>query len=62
MVHGVAYAISGEAAIPYLNHRECQQGGYIAKIVDFYSEKGQLRMTPSNPGFIFLGFQENVSK
>ncbi|XP_019765205.1 glutathione-specific gamma-glutamylcyclotransferase 1 [Dendroctonus ponderosae] len=41
VVHGVAYAISGEAAIPYLNHRECQQGGYIAKIVDFHSEKGE---------------------
>ncbi|XP_066158795.1 glutathione-specific gamma-glutamylcyclotransferase 1 [Euwallacea fornicatus] len=39
-VYGVAFAISEEAAIPYLNHRECEQGGYIQKFTDFYSLEG----------------------
>ncbi|KAL1492983.1 hypothetical protein ABEB36_011135 [Hypothenemus hampei] len=40
-VYGVAFAISGEAAIPYLNHRECEQGGYISRFTEFSSLEGE---------------------
>lgn len=54
-VHGVAFAISGEAAIPYLSKRECQLGGYISQFVTFYPASGQpfkvlvYVATPKNP-------------
>ncbi|CAH0562152.1 unnamed protein product [Brassicogethes aeneus] len=40
-VHGLAFAISGEAAIPYLSKRECELGGYISQFTDFHPAKGQ---------------------
>lgn len=39
-VYGVAFAISGEAALPYLSKRECEQGGYISKFTEFYPLEG----------------------
>lgn len=41
MVHGVAYAITGEAALPYLSNRECKLGGYITQITTFYPLIGE---------------------
>ncbi|KAJ8981476.1 hypothetical protein NQ317_007002 [Molorchus minor] len=54
-VHGVAYAISGEAAIPYLSKRECQLGGYISHFATFHPISGEAFKvlvyvaTPKNP-------------
>ncbi|XP_072402363.1 glutathione-specific gamma-glutamylcyclotransferase 1 [Diabrotica undecimpunctata] len=54
-VHGVAFAISGEAAIPYLSQRECKLGGYISHFTDFYPLQGEsfkvlvYIATPNNP-------------
>lgn len=35
-VHGVSFAVSGEAAIPYLQQRECTLGGYVTHFTTFY--------------------------
>lgn len=40
-VHGIAFAISEETAIPYLNKRECEMGGYVTRFAKFHSDKGQ---------------------
>ncbi|GJQ65737.1 hypothetical protein Trydic_g11922 [Trypoxylus dichotomus] len=39
-VHGIAFAISGEAAISYLSQREVKLGGYDTKFTTFYPLKG----------------------
>lgn len=55
IVHGVAFAISGEAAIPYLSKRECQLGGYITHFTSFFPVNGEpfkvlaYVATPKNP-------------
>lgn len=36
VVWGRAFQLSGEAAIPYLNNRECVLGGYLTTISTFY--------------------------
>ncbi|XP_054271959.1 glutathione-specific gamma-glutamylcyclotransferase 1 [Macrosteles quadrilineatus] len=36
VVWGRAFQLSGEAAIPYLNNRECVLGGYLTAITTFY--------------------------
>nr|XP_023013442.1 glutathione-specific gamma-glutamylcyclotransferase 1 [Leptinotarsa decemlineata] len=41
IVQGVAFAISGEAAIPYLSRRECQLGGYESNFTTFYPVNGK---------------------
>ncbi|KAJ8926913.1 hypothetical protein NQ314_020765 [Rhamnusium bicolor] len=54
-VHGVAFAISGEAAIPYLSKRECELGGYISQFTTFFPVSGEpfkvlaYVATPKNP-------------
>ncbi|KAJ8950304.1 hypothetical protein NQ318_021161 [Aromia moschata] len=64
-VHGVAFAISGEAAIPYLSKRECQLGGYISNFTTFYPMKGEpfkvlaYVATPKNP--LWMGDADDVS-
>lgn len=40
VVHGIAFAISEETAIPYLNKRECEMGGYISNFVKFQPSDG----------------------
>lgn len=35
-VWGKAYQLSGEAALPYLDNRECKLGGYLTKLTTFY--------------------------
>lgn len=49
--HGVAFALSGEAAIPYLQQRECTLGGYITHFTTFYplGDFGSTTSTSSNP-------------
>ncbi|XP_056632871.1 glutathione-specific gamma-glutamylcyclotransferase 1 isoform X1 [Diorhabda sublineata] len=39
-VHGIAFEISGDAAIPYLSRRECKLGGYISHFTTFYPANG----------------------
>lgn len=39
-VYGIAFAISGEAAISYLSQRECKLGGYDTKFTTFYPSRG----------------------
>ncbi|KAK9889285.1 hypothetical protein WA026_004565 [Henosepilachna vigintioctopunctata] len=57
-VHGIAFAISEETAIPYLNERECQLGGYVTKFAKFHSDHGQYIQvllyiaTQSNPQWL----------
>lgn len=41
MVYGVAFAISGEAAIPYLSKRECELGGYTTVFTTFFPITGE---------------------
>lgn len=41
IVHGVAFAVSGEAAIPYLSKRECKLGGYDTNFATFYLMNGE---------------------
>jgi cation transport protein ChaC len=41
LVYGVAFAISGEAAIPYLSRRECELGGYTSVFTTFYPVNGE---------------------
>uniref|UniRef100_A0A1Y1MUZ1 glutathione-specific gamma-glutamylcyclotransferase n=1 Tax=Photinus pyralis TaxID=7054 RepID=A0A1Y1MUZ1_PHOPY len=36
VVHGLAFQISGEAALSYLNKRECKLGGYVVEFARFY--------------------------
>lgn len=40
-VWGVAFKLSGEAALPYLNTRECKLGGYMTQFTSFYPRKGE---------------------
>nr|CAH7723220.1 unnamed protein product [Callosobruchus chinensis] len=40
MVHGVAFAISEDDAIPYLSKRECELGSYATQFTTFYPSKG----------------------
>lgn len=55
IVHGVAFAISGEAALPYLQNRECTLGGYMTQFTKFYPLIGDpinvllYIATPTNP-------------
>ncbi|CAH1133392.1 unnamed protein product [Ceutorhynchus assimilis] len=57
-VYGVAFAISGSAALPYLSQRECTQGGYISKFIDFFPLEGEsfkvlvYVATPLNPHWL----------
>ncbi|XP_970018.2 glutathione-specific gamma-glutamylcyclotransferase 1 [Tribolium castaneum] len=59
LVHGVAFAVSGEAAIPYLSKRECELGGYSSVFTTFYPVSGEpfkvllYVATPKNP--LWLG-------
>ncbi|XP_044765335.1 glutathione-specific gamma-glutamylcyclotransferase 1-like [Coccinella septempunctata] len=53
-VHGIAFAITEETAIPYLNKRECEMGGYVTRFAKFYSEKGQ-----SFPVLLYIATQTN---
>ena len=54
-MYGVAFAISGEAAIPYLSKRECELGGYTTVFTTFYPVSGDpfkvllYVATPKNP-------------
>lgn len=54
----MAYAISGEAAIPYLSRRECELGGYVSQFLKFYPSHGKpLKVlvyiaTPKNPHWL----------
>lgn len=41
IVHGVAFAVKGDAAVPYLNNRECTMGSYITRFALFYPPKGE---------------------
>lgn len=36
MVHGLAFQITGDAALKYLAERECRLGGYVAEFTTFY--------------------------
>lgn len=36
LVHGIAFQISEEAALSYLNNRECKLGGYVVEFTKFY--------------------------
>lgn len=38
-VWGRAYQLSGEAALPYLDNRECKLGGYLTKLATFYPRR-----------------------
>ncbi|KAJ8923729.1 hypothetical protein NQ315_010310 [Exocentrus adspersus] len=55
MVHGVAFAISGDEAVSYLAKRECLLGGYISQFTTFFPLKGEpfkvlaYVATPKNP-------------
>ncbi|KAF5295924.1 hypothetical protein FQR65_LT10355 [Abscondita terminalis] len=40
IVHGIAFQLSGENALAYLNERECKLGGYIAELTNFYPAFG----------------------
>lgn len=40
-VHGIAFAISGEAAVPYLSQRECKLGGYVSHFTTFHPVHGE---------------------
>ncbi|CAG9816632.1 unnamed protein product [Phaedon cochleariae] len=40
LVPGVAFAVSGEAAIPYLSRRETELGGYASEFTTFYPKQG----------------------
>ncbi|KAL3289453.1 hypothetical protein HHI36_022877 [Cryptolaemus montrouzieri] len=57
-VHGIAFAISEETAIPYLNKRECEMGGYVTTFAKFHSDHGQCFQvllyvaTQSNPQWL----------
>lgn len=57
-VHGVAYAISDEAALPYLSRRECELGGYVSHFTTFYPVNGDpfnvllYLATPKNPHWL----------
>ncbi|RZC35847.1 cation transport regulator-like protein 1 [Asbolus verrucosus] len=59
LVYGVAFAISGEAAVPYLSKRECELGGYTSVFTNFYPINGEpfkvllYVATPKNP--LWLG-------
>lgn len=58
-MYGIAYAIGGEEAIPYLSNRECELGGYISQITKFNPVQGEpfdvlvYIATPKNP--LWLG-------
>ncbi|XP_018330367.1 putative glutathione-specific gamma-glutamylcyclotransferase 2 [Agrilus planipennis] len=45
VVHGVAFRISGDAAIPYLTRRECKLGGYKAEFTSFFPSNTELSFT-----------------
>lgn len=40
-VYGIAFEISGDAAIPYLSQRECKLGGYVSHFTTFYPVHGK---------------------
>ncbi|KAG8232665.1 hypothetical protein J437_LFUL011897 [Ladona fulva] len=41
VVWGRAFLVTGEAALPYLNQRECKLGGYDTRLVTFYPYDGK---------------------
>ncbi|KAG5895060.1 hypothetical protein JTB14_021027 [Gonioctena quinquepunctata] len=68
IVHGVAFAISGEAAIPYLSKRECQLGGYDSQFTTFYPVNGKpfkvlaYVATPKNPLWVTGEDEETIAQ
>ncbi|CAG9855302.1 unnamed protein product [Phyllotreta striolata] len=40
-VHGIAFALHGEAAIPYLSQREEKLGGYVSHFTTFHPMQGE---------------------
>lgn len=40
MVYGRAFQIQDNAAVPYLENRECALGGYLTTVGTFYSHDG----------------------
>lgn len=68
LVYGLSYAISGDAAIPYLSKRECELGGYITQFTDFHTRKGQIIKvllyvaTPKNPLWLGDGRTEDIAR
>ncbi|XP_050299457.1 glutathione-specific gamma-glutamylcyclotransferase 1 [Anthonomus grandis grandis] len=57
-VHGVAFALTGSEALSYLSNRECAQGGYMSKFIDFQPIEGErfkvlvYVATPLNPHWL----------
>ncbi|XP_057328904.1 putative glutathione-specific gamma-glutamylcyclotransferase 2 [Microplitis mediator] len=55
ITYGRAFEVKGDAALPYLNNRECKLGGYLTTITTFYSRDKKL----SFPVVIYIATNDN---
>uniref|UniRef100_A0A0C9R8C0 CHAC1 protein n=1 Tax=Fopius arisanus TaxID=64838 RepID=A0A0C9R8C0_9HYME len=55
ITYGRAFEVTGSAALPYLENRECTLGGYLTTISTFYSQDG----TQTFPVVIYIATQKN---
>ncbi|XP_044741429.1 glutathione-specific gamma-glutamylcyclotransferase 1-like [Chrysoperla carnea] len=47
IVWGRAYEVKGDAALPYLNTRECRLGGYLTQFATFYPRSSSMKPFPT---------------
>ncbi|XP_017761456.1 PREDICTED: LOW QUALITY PROTEIN: glutathione-specific gamma-glutamylcyclotransferase 1 [Eufriesea mexicana] len=55
IVYGRAFQVQDNAALPYLENRECALGGYVTTITTFYSRVGNR----SFPVIVYIATNEN---
>ncbi|CAK9814919.1 Glutathione-specific gamma-glutamylcyclotransferase 1 [Anthophora plagiata] len=55
VVYGRAFQVQDNAALPYLQNRECTLGGYMTTITTFYSRKGHR----SIPVIVYMATNKN---
>lgn len=58
VVWGRAFQLSGEAALPYLNTRECVLGGYLTKIATFHPHSD--RPLEPFPALVYIAVPGNL--
>lgn len=59
VVWGRAFKLSGEAALPYLNQRECVLGGYLTKISIFYPRPSSEETLEPFPALVYIAVPGN---
>lgn len=59
IVWGKAFRLTGEAALPYLDNRECKLGGYKTQFATFYS-RDRKEGLKEFPALIYVARPDNM--